>query len=152
MKCPIKLVSLFLISTFPIWSYSESTWINVVGIDSQNTSQNDIEFYDNANDFLKACKQNSKRKCVNFIDPDISKMSMDEGTLFSKTIVGAEFDKKYDFNKSQGSADKEAIFKSIRKAIKESRKNDQIIISLNNHGGPDISGKSPSCIIINSTE
>jgi hypothetical protein len=152
MKPDLWLFICLSILISPARILAKSTWINVVGIHEHYTPLNYFSFYSENKDFLKFCKENPSRDCVNYINPDVNLMHLTKSDAQVVKSFGIEFNKFFGLTSSQGPADKTKVFESLKKAIENANENDEIIFSLKNHGGPNEEGKSPSCITLNSKE
>jgi len=124
-------------------SFAKDTWIQVVGIDAENTAQNYTEFYLESENFSKTCRQNSNRNCIKYINPNTS-LAKDPESI--SNIHFNSVDNIY------GTRDSINLYNKLYKLISNAQNGDQILIALQNHGSPSTNSNATSCIYISSTE
>lgn len=139
---PTKIFGAFIF-LLALTATAKSTWIGVTGIDSQTLDQNHFDFYTEAMAFKQLCAQNSARHCIAFINRDINLVSPSTSPQERSQINLSGFEQ---------TPSKDQIIDSIKAAISNAKENDQIVIYLKDHGGPDLANGSPSCIWINESE
>ncbi len=123
---------------------AKEVWIQAVGIDETNPSQNYDEFYEQSANFSRACQMKSDRICEKYANNNLSYARN------SKSALATEFDKTADF---KGVASKENFIFRLRQIILQSKEGDKIVVSLLNHGGPPPEGQpGKSCVFLSATE
>lgn len=138
----IILVATIILINTPV--NAKEIWIQALGIDETNPSQNYTDFYELSADFSRACQMKSGRICEKYVNDNMSLARN------YKAAQASNFNKTSDF---KGVISKKDFIFRLQQIISQSTDGDKIVISLSNHGGPPPEGQSgKSCVHLNSTE
>ncbi len=148
----IKVFILLPIVFYTQISGAKETWLQFVGIDRNNPAQNYYSFYKAAKDFETTCVQKKDRVCTNYMNLDSTLVSQSNDEKRQKSLETIEdFKKNPRIHKNE--ITREQALATIRNALKSAGTNDQILISLQNHGGPVTSERDgKSCLYLNESE
>jgi hypothetical protein len=125
-------------------SYGKTILIHAVGIDPVNTDQNYDEFYESAQRVLDYCrnvKDSSKLDCKVYLDTNLSQGS-DSSSYKGETNKSSSF---RNASEIKGGFNPGKILSAFESALKAAENDDQVVLSLSDHGATLNDGKD-SCI------
>lgn len=135
---PISYLIFLFAMSIAETAFCKAIWIHATGLDTKNPSQNYETFYQEHLAFEQICLHKADRECLFFIDLSPSLMSP-----YAQKVLKSSLDQ---FSPRNLPASRSAVYSAIEDALARSGANDEVVISLKNHGLASSSEQSPSCI------
>jgi hypothetical protein len=122
------------------WVLATDTWLQVVGINESDRSQNYTAFYEESEKFTAACQANPNRQCIKFINAE-SKLAKDPVKVSKLTLKTPDY-----------AGPPKDLLGKLDALISSAKDGDKIFLAFQNHGAPVFGNPSTSCVYYSSSE